>query len=55
MLFLVLSCEGGYKTKRPARCYYSRRQCEAKVSLMECQIWTPYMGKCARRSRYELK
>ena len=53
MLFHVLTCEGGYKTKRPAWCYYSRRQCEAKVSLMECQIWTSYMGKYARRWRYE--
>ena len=36
MLFLVLAltCEGGHIKKRPAGCYYSRRQCEAKVSTV---------------------
>ena len=27
----ALTCEGGYIGKRPSGCYYSRRQCEAKV------------------------
>ena len=36
MMFLVipLACDGGYTKKRPAGCYYSRRQCEAKVSTI---------------------
>ena len=37
MLFLLLplACEGGYIKKRPAGCYSSRRQCEAKVSTIK--------------------
>ena len=27
----TLTCDGGYIRKRPSGCYYSRRQCEAKV------------------------
>ena len=27
----ALTCDGGYIRKRPSGCYYSRRQCEAKV------------------------
>ena len=34
LLVLALTCEGGHIKKRPAGCYYSRRQCEAKVSAV---------------------
>ena len=31
----ALTCEGGYIGKRPSGCFYSRRQCEAKVGTKQ--------------------
>ena len=59
LLFCVctLTCNGGYIWKRPSGCYYSRRQCEAKVGttgiLLEYVYWEiTAVEYCNNNERY---